>query len=86
MCVEKGQKYDILANLKWNWIRVFLHCNKHFQNEYVHPNMPASIERRVDILFSLVFFKSNTVKVQEEIGKGIFGVGIIFFHYAFKWT
>ena len=41
--------------------------------------MPASIERRVDKLFSLVFLKSNTVKVQEEIGKGIFGVGIIFF-------
>ena len=41
--------------------------------------MPASIERRVDRLFSLVFFKSNTVKVQEEIGKEILGVGKFFF-------
>ena len=37
----------------------------------IQPNMPAAIERRVDKVFSLVFFKSNSVKVQKEIEKKI---------------
>ena len=51
----------------------------------IHPNVPISIERMVDKLFSMLFFKSKHSESSRRSRNGNSRRRYIFFHNAFKW-